>query len=76
MKLSDRAIAYCEKYGIVEAYQTKPTEMFYYESFPIERATVKTVVNLEDYKETRKHIKGYFKPYKSKIGGKYYANWC
>ena len=72
---NDLALGYAEKYGICE-YHVKGNQMIYYSSFPMERATVKAVVNLDNMKEKRDYIKGYFIAYKSKIGGRYTANYC
>lgn len=70
-----RHLALCraEELGIIE-YHTKNNMMIYYESFPYERTTYKVMYNPITKKEIRQPLKSYYKPYKSLIGGKYYAN--
>lgn len=68
------AIGYAERHGICE-YHVKGHEMVYYESFSYEHATYRAVVNLDTMEETRTQLKGYYKPYKSLVGGQYQANW-
>ena len=68
------AILYCEKYGVIEHHVIGNT-MIYYTSFPMEHMTYKAVVNLDTWHEERTAISGYYKPYKSLIGGRYQANY-
>lgn len=69
------AILYAEDHGIIE-YHVKGNKMIYYSSFPMERSTIRAVVNLDTWHEERKYIKGYYKPYKSLVGGRYQANYA
>ena len=69
------ATLYAEDHGIIE-YHTNKNTMVYYQTFPYEHATYRAVVNLDTMKETREQMKNYYKPYNSRIGGKYQANWC
>ena len=69
------AICYAEKYGIIE-YHIKGGTMIYYNSYEFEHCTMKIKVNLITQKEiSRTQLKGFYKSYKSKIGGKYTANY-
>lgn len=65
---------YAEKHGIIE-YHIEHNKMIYYTSFPYEKNTYKVVVNLDTNKETRTLLKGYYKAYKSRVGGKYQSNY-
>lgn len=70
----EKAIAYAEKYGIIE-FHVKGTQMSYYTSWPMSRITYKGVINLKNGKHTRTPMKRYYKAYSSRIGGKYQANY-
>lgn len=69
----DKAIAYCEDYGICEFHLEGET-LVYYISYRYEHMTYRAVVNLDTREEKRTPLKNYYKPYKSLIGGKYQAN--
>ena len=69
------AICYMEDHGIIEAHQTDRNTLVFYSSFPLSRTTVKATVDLRTGKEKREYIKNYYTAYKSKIGGKYTANY-
>lgn len=68
------ALVYAENHGIVE-YHVKGNKMIYYSSFPLEHSTIKATVNLTTMTETREYLKGYYKPYKSLVGGRYQSNY-
>ena len=70
-----KATMYAEKHGIIECI-VDDNKMIYYSSFPLERKTIKAVVNLDTGKETREYLKRYYKAYTTKIGGKAQANYC
>lgn len=57
MNYHHKALLYAEKYGIVE-YTVMDNTMVYYESFPLEQATYKAIVNLDTMQEQRKQIGG------------------
>lgn len=73
--LENRALGYAETYGIIE-YHITGNNMIYYVSYygSFEKCTVKAVVDLTTMKEQRDYLKGFYRPYKSKIGGRYQAN--
>lgn len=75
MDKTDKAIAYMENHGIIEAHQTDENTLVYYSSFPLSRSTIKAVVSLDTGKEVREYMKHYYTAYKGKIGGKYTANY-
>lgn len=75
MDKTDKAIAYMEKHGIIEAHQTDENTLVYYSSFPLSRSTIKAVVSLDTGKEVREYMEHYYTAYKGKIGGKYTANY-
>ncbi len=68
------AIRYAEKHGICE-FHMQGDKMVYYTSWPMEHKTYKAVVNLDTQEEVRTTLRGYYKPYKSLISGKYQANY-
>lgn len=68
------ALCYAEDHGIIE-YHVKGNTMVFYTSFPMEHMTYRGEVNLDTLEETRTPMDGYYKPYKSLIGGKYQANY-
>ena len=71
------ALAYAERHGIIEYHiNHKDGQMIYYTSFPLERKTYKAVVDLKKRKEVRTELDKYYEPYKSKIGGKWFADYC
>lgn len=71
----DKALRYAERYGVIE-YHVKGNKMIYYMSYPLERATMKVVVDLDAMKEDERiRLKGYYPSYSSLIGGKYQANY-
>lgn len=55
------AVEYAEKYGIVE-YKTQGNMMCYYTSYPTERRTFKTVINLDTGEVIRSKVRNYYKP--------------
>ena len=68
------ALCYAEDKGVVE-YHVKGNKMIFYTSWECEHRTLKVVVNLDTLKEeSRTELKGYYKPYKARIAGKYQAN--
>jgi len=69
-----KALEYAEEYGIIE-YKVKNNLMIKYHSFPYERTTYKSIINLDTMKETRTRLKRYYKPYKT-IGKNYQTNYC
>ena len=71
---SFKALLYAEKFGVIE-YHTKGNEMIFYTSFPTEKTTYKSIVNLDTLTEKRHAMKYYYKPYKSMIGAKYTSNY-
>lgn len=69
------ALCYAEDHGIIE-YHVKGNRMIFYTTWVMEHRTIKVVVNLDTRREeSRTEIRGYYKPYKSLIGGKYQANY-
>ena len=68
------ALCYAEDHGIIE-YHVNGNTMVFYTSFPMEHMTYRGEVNLDTLEETREPMNGYYKPYKSLIGGKYQANY-
>ena len=68
------ALCYAEDHGICE-YHVKGNKMIFYTSWEMEHSTIKVVVNLDTRREeSRTELKGYYKPYKARIAGKYQAN--
>ena len=71
----DKALRYAERHGVIE-YHVKGNKMIYYMSYPLERATMKVVVDLDALKEEKRtQLKGYYPSYSSLIGGRYTANY-
>ena len=71
----DKALRYAERHGVIE-YHVKGDKMIYYVSYPLERSTIKVVVNLDAMEEDERiRLKGYYPSYSSLIGGKYQANY-
>lgn len=76
-KLELMALAYAERHGIIEYHINHEDEvMIFYTSFPMERKTYRCVVDLHRNKETRTEMDKYYVAYKSKIGGRWFANYC
>ena len=68
------ALCYAGDRGICE-YHVKGNKMIFYTSWEMEHSTIKVVVNLDTRtEESRTELKGYYKPYKSLVAGKYQAN--
>lgn len=67
------ALSYAETYGIIE-YHIKNNNMIFYQSYPYEHRTIKAVVNLDTYEESRTPLKHYYKPY-NYVGGRYQTIW-
>lgn len=68
------ALCYAEDHGVIE-YHVKGNKMIFYTSWECEHSTLKVVVNLDTRREeSRTELKGYYKPYKARIAGKYQAN--
>ena len=64
MSYEERAIEYCEKYGIVQ-YSVKGGQLLYYANYPAylsnPRRSYKVVVDLKTMKETRTLLQRYNK---------------
>ena len=64
MSYEERAIEYCEKYGIVQ-YSVKGSQLLYYANYPAylsnSRRSYKVVVDLKTMKETRTLLQRYNK---------------
>lgn len=73
-KYDASALVYAEHYGIVE-FHVKGNQMIYYPTYPEEHVTLKAVVNLDTFEETRTALKNYYKAYQGLIGGRYQATW-
>lgn len=68
------ALCYAEDHGVIE-YHVKGNKMIFYTTWEMEHRTIKVVVNLDTLgEESRTELRGYYKPYKGLIGGKYQAN--
>ena len=68
------ALCYAEDHGVIE-YHVKGNKMIFYTTWECEHRTIKVVVNLDTRtEESRTELKGYYKPYKSLVAGKYQAN--
>lgn len=68
------ALCYAEDYGVIE-YHVNGNKMIFYTTWECEHRTIKVVVNLDTRtEESRTELKGYYKPYKSLVAGKYQAN--
>lgn len=56
VRLSDEALAYCEKYGIYEVYKQRGNVITYYSYYGSE-GFLKVTVNLKTGKEIRKSLR-------------------
>lgn len=57
-----KALWFAEAYGIVE-YLVRGDKMIFYKTYPRERRTFKSVVDLNTMKETRTQVKRFYKPF-------------
>lgn len=60
--METKAIQFAEEYGIIE-YTIKGDKMIFYKTYPRERRTFKSVVDLNTMKETKTQMKRYYKPF-------------
>lgn len=75
--VEELTLLYAEKHAVIEYHlERKDGQMVYYTSFPLERKTYKAVVDSKRRKEVRTELDKYYEPYKSKIGGRWFADYC